>query len=345
MSPFLARMTAISRAPEAVLALLLSGVLTLSLLAGDTWLSPPAFMRALVLESAESPASLVIWHARMPRVLLAMGIGAALSVAGLLMQTLSRNPLATPSILGIGNGAMLGLTTVILFVPTISEPVVIAASFAGAAVSAAMIIAMGFCQAASMDRNRIVIGGTILAALEGSVLTGVLFFHEMHNDLLGWTLGRLVHVDWAQALFVIPVLAVGLVLGLCLIPRLDAFQLGTTVATSLGVRVGMIQFGTLAAVVILAGGSVAAAGPVAFVGLIVPHVMRHWFAVLSPVRRLLACALAGAVLTCGADLLSRLTSDNRTIPLGIWTLVMGALFFLGMSFRMSACEETPCPAR
>ena len=114
------------------------------------------------------------------------------------MQTLSRNPLATPSVLGIGNGANFGLVLAVVSIPGLGELTAVGAAFLGALGSAGIIALMGLSGGARLDRDRLVVGGTILGTLEGSLVVGILFFAGMRNVLLGWTLGRLVHVDWLQ---------------------------------------------------------------------------------------------------------------------------------------------------
>lgn len=316
-------------------------LLLVALAAGDSWLTPGQVVDGLTgADYSSNPTPvLLIRYARLPRILLAMLVGSALAVAGLLMQTLSRNPLATPSVLGIGNGANLGLVLAIVSIPALSEPVAVAASFLGAVVSALIIGVMGFSGSTQLDRDRLIVGGTILATFEGSLVVGILFFNQMHNVMLGWTIGRLIHVDWFQLRFVTPMIGFGLLLAALLVERLEAFRLGMRTAQGLGISVGQVQTGVVLVVVLLAGGSVAAAGPVAFVGLIVPHLIRR--SVFSRPRiRFLVCILGGAMLTVSADLLSRLTSQGRLIPMGIWTMSLGALFFMSLSFRGSRSTLT-----
>lgn len=301
-----------------------------SLWVGTTPLRPRDVVEGLLGRHANPDVTLIVRYGRLPRLVLSLTVGGALAAAGLLMQTLCRNPLATPAVLGIGNGANLGLLIAIIWQPNLGEPLAVLASFAGATLSAGAIALMGLSPPSRMDRDRLIIGGTILGALEGSLLIAILFLWGMNNVMLGWTLGRLVQVDWAQIVLTLPLIALALAGAMAVIRQLDSFQLGDAVAASLGVRVGLIRAGTLLVIVLLAGAAVAAAGPVPYVGLIVPHVFPRR-QTPDPHARLLLCVLGGALLTGAAELLARLTSQRQLVPLGIWTMAAGAAFFLALS--------------
>lgn len=311
------------------------GLLAASLCVGYTPLTISDVAEGLLGTHSDADVNFIVRDARLPRTLMAMLVGGALAAGGLVMQTISRNPLATPSVLGVGNGANLGLLLIVVLSPDASDLSTILASFAGAVGSAGVIGLMGLSFRGRMDRDALVVGGTILAALEGSILTAILFFYQMQGSLLGWTIGRLVHVDWVQVEFILPVIAAGLLLIFVLIDRLEAFLLGDTVAASLGLPVGLLHGGAMLAVVLLAGASVAAAGPIPYVGLVVPHILSRE-RISSPRVRFLLCVFGGAILAGAADLLSRLVSDpskERAIPMGIWIMCIGAVFFLMLSVR------------
>ena len=157
-----------------------------------------------------------------------------------------------------------------------------------------------------------------------------MFLSHMYAAILGWTMGGLIRVNWSQVMFVLPILTIGLFTAVALIRRLEALLLGDSVARSLGVHTGLYFLLAMAAVVLLAGGSVAAAGPVAYVGLVVPNILSRRL-IPNAMTRLLACIVGGAILTCGADMLSRLLSSGKVIPMGIWTMSIGAGFFLAIS--------------
>jgi iron complex transport system permease protein len=246
------------------------------------------------------------------------------------MQTLCRNPLATPSVLGIGNGANLGLLLVTILRPDLSESDAVLASFAGAAASAAAIGLLGISQQSRMDRDRLVIGGTVLNSLTASAVLAILFFSGTSNTMLSWTLGRLVNVGWDEGIFALPAIAIGVAASLVIVRQLDPLSLGDEVAASLGVRVGLLQGVTLAVTVLLAGAAVAVAGPIPYIGLVAPHLFPR-NRVRSPLARLVLCLFCGATLAALAEWASRMTSGRQLVPLGIWTMAVGAGVFLSLA--------------
>ncbi|MBI1380295.1 MAG: iron chelate uptake ABC transporter family permease subunit [Planctomycetaceae bacterium] len=305
--------------------------LALGILAAPPMVSPMRMWEALRSSDVDDPLRLSLEHVRLPRALLAATIGAGLSAGGLVMQMLSGNPLATPSVLGVSNGAALGLVAAVAWIDGASDAAVTGASFLGAAITSSAIALLAFASGSAVRGESLVVAGSILGAFCGSIVTAVVFFNSMQNEMLGWTLGRLVHVDWAQVTFALPAVSVGIVLAAACVGRLDTMRLGDTTARVLGVPVAAVRATAIAAIVLVTGGSVAAAGPVAYVGLIVPHVLRR--ARLRPGQRLVACAGLGAVLTSMADLLSRHVTGPRVVPLGIWTMSIGALFFFALALR------------
>jgi iron complex transport system permease protein len=307
---------------------------------GLTSFTPMDVCKALLDTHPDADTALTITELRLPRVVLALLVGGALSAAGLLMQTVTRNPLATPSVLGVTNGAHLAWLLAIVFVPSLGPVGVLAATFGGAAAAAGVIGLMGLTSASRMDREYLVVGGSLMGALLGSVTVAIMFLSHMYAAILGWTMGGLIRVNWAQVLFVLPLLAAGMFMAVLMIRRLEALLLGDSIARSLGVRTGVYFLLAMVAVVLLAGGSVAAAGPVAYVGLVVPNILSRRL-IPGAMTRLLACVGGGAMLTCGADTLSRVLSSGKVIPMGIWTMSIGAAFFLAISVHGRPTASRP----
>ena len=309
---------------------LLCAVCAVSLSSGSVRLTPAEVWHGLWDGAAAGSASLIVRLGRAPRLVLALAVGAGLAGAGLLMQTLCRNPLATPSVLGIGNGANLGLLLITILRPDLSESDAVLASFAGAAASAAAIGLLGISRQSRMDRDRLVIGGTVLNSLTASAVLAILFFSGTSNTMLSWTLGRLVNVGWDEGIFVLPAIAIGVAASVVIVRQLDPLSLGDEVASSLGVRVGLLQGVTLAVIVLLAGAAVAVAGPIPYIGLVAPHLFPR-NRVRSPLARLVLCLLCGATLAALAEWASRMTSGRQLVPLGIWTMAVGAGVFLSLA--------------
>ncbi len=273
---------------------------------------------------------MVVREVRLPRALVAMLLGAALAMAGLLLQTLADNRLAAPSVLGIHNGANLGAIIALVSTPSIGELAYTAAALGGAAATTFVIAGLGAVGAARTDRGRWILGGVLLDQLAAALTVAILLAHAMNHALLGWMIGRLLHVDWQQVSVLAGGVAVGGGLATDLVLRLDPLRLGDDVARSLGTAPGRVRFAALVPIVCLAGTATAVAGPVAYVGLIVPNIVTR-VRLPSPIGRLWGCALGGAVLTGSADLLVRAGSTQRGVPLGVATMAIGATVFLAMT--------------
>jgi iron complex transport system permease protein len=324
----------------ASLAALVCAVFVAGLCLGGVCYSPPQAWHALLGSHTDPGVSLIVAEIRLPRVALALLVGGALATAGLIMQTVTRNPLATPSVLGVTNGAHLAMMLWLVFAPDYGQLGTMLAAFLGALLSAGMIGLMGLSSQTRMDREYLVVGGSMMGALMGSALIAVMFLCHMYGAIFGWTLGGLIRVDWIQIAFAFPLLGSGLLLAMAMIARLEALMLGSSVAKSLGVRTGVYYFVAMGTVVLLAGTSVAVAGPVAYVGLIVPNLLSRGL-IPAARTRLLACILGGALLTGCADTLSRAFSGGKVIPMGIWTMSIGAAFFLSLSVRGKPVASRP----
>ncbi len=309
-------------------ALLMTFVASLCL--GRVVIALPQMSRAMFGHDAPGQMTMLVRDMRLPRAIMAIAVGAALAAAGLLMQTVTRNPLATPSVLGITNGAQLGLLIALVCAPDAGEVWPAIASFCGATVCAIVIVLMTLGNTARHDRNYLIVGGNLMGALLGSTSMALLLLSHMNGALSDWTMGELIKVTWPRAAVAGPIMAAGLILAAAIVARVDALQLGREMATSLGVSATGYTLAAMASVVLLAGGAVAIAGPVAYVGLIVPHILsrRHN---RDPNTRLLACAMLGGVLTAVADLLSRSIVFPKIVPMGIWTMSLGAIFFVVLS--------------
>lgn len=260
---------------------------------------------------------------RLPRIVLALLVGAALAAAGALMQAVTRNPLAGPSLLGLSPGAALALLAA-LTCADLSPWAMPAVAFLGAAVGAGLVFAVASAGARGATPERLILAGAVVGALLTSI-TGILVFRlHLAEVLLYWTAGGLGPSSWTQVLTVLPLIASGLLLGWILARPLSILAAGEDTARALGMRVGQVRAGAALAVLLLAGGAVAAAGPVAFVGIIVPNICRRWTG--PDLRRLLPLAvLGGAVLVLVADTVARRCAGQFiTLPLGVMTAALGA---------------------
>lgn len=275
-----------------------------------------------------SQSDLIIRTLRVPRAMVAALVGASLAVAGAIMQGLTRNPLAEPGILGINAGAALAVVGgIFLFgVSSLSGYAVLA--FVGAAVAAAVVYGLGSLGRGGMSPMRVTIAGAATMTLLSSLTTAVLIISQQTLDQIRfWLAGSVAGRDLELLLQVLPYMGVGLLAAFALSRQLTTLTLGDDVATGLGQRTGIIKLAAALVVVLLAGSSVAIAGPIAFVGLVVPHLVRFFVGV--DYRWILPyAAIVGAMLLVWSDVVSRLVLSPQEIPLGVTTALVGAPFFI-----------------
>lgn len=278
----------------------------------------------------------VIRTLRVPRTIIGVFVGAALGLAGALMQALTRNPLAEPGILGVNSGAAAAVV-VATFALGASGTALVWPAFIGAAIAAVAVYALGSRGRASATPVRLALAGTAVAAVLQGLIHGVVVLNDFVFDQVRfWQVGSLVGRDLEIFWQVAPFLVAGIVLTLCLGPSLNAVALGDDLAASLGARIPLVRAVTALAVILLCGAATAAAGPIWFLGLIIPHVAR---VITGPDQRWLLpySALLGAILLTAADTAGRVVLPNSELEVGIITALIGAPLFIALvrSTRMA----------
>jgi ABC-type Fe3+-siderophore transport system permease subunit len=308
------------------LGLLLPAVLVLSVMVGAVPVPAAAVYKAIVAPDQTNQTT-IVRDMRLPRALTGALVGAALAVSGAVMQAATRNPLAAPGVAGVSAGASVAVIALTVFGKTAATGTPLAlAAFAGAAVGGGMVFAMASGKGATPVR--LALAGVAVSALLAAVGSGITMLNEANISLIiAWSTGGLDGRFWPQLRFLWPYVAVGLLMAWVLSRRLDIMKLGDDVATGLGLNMAWARAGALAVTVVLAGAAVAVAGPIGFVGLMVPHVARRLFGVKHAVL-LPACALLGALLLTTADIGARLVMRPEEVPVGILTAVLGGPFFL-----------------
>ncbi|MBN9157842.1 iron ABC transporter permease [Microbacterium sp.] len=295
-------------------------------------------LRPLGITALPEPSSDVVssalWSIRFPRVAMAALVGAALAVAGLLMQAVFGNPLAEPGVVGVSSGAAVGAGVCIVFGIGFlgSWTVPVFAFLTGLAVSLA-VYALSRAEGRT-EVVTLVLTGIAVNAVAGAAIALLTFLGDTQSreQIVFWQLGSLAGSRWSQAAVVAPLLAIGLVIAFLVAHRLDLLSLGERTARHLGVHVERLRLGTIVLVALLVGAAVAFAGIIAFVGLVVPHLMRM---LLGPAHRPLvaASALGGALLLTLADLGARTLVPMADLPLGILTSLVGGPFFFWLLRR------------
>ena len=311
---------------RAVVALAGVGVLAALMLAslfiGSGDIPPAAVWQALVHDSGSS-TDLIVRQFRVPRTLLAVTVGAALGLAGAVILAITRNPLADPGILGVNAGAY---TAVVLAAaglgPTLSSSHVVAA-LVGALLASLVVYGIGTVGPAGGTPTKLVLTGVAL----GAVLTGISFAvtltrPEVFDRIRHWSAGSLQGRQFDSLWAVLPFIAAGALIALALPRALNALSLGDDVAVALGSRPALTKLAGVAAVALLCGAATAAAGPIAFVGLMVPHGLRT---LVGPDQRWIVplSLVAAPILMLVADIVGRVVVSAE-LPAGVVTAFVGA---------------------
>lgn len=314
-----------SRGTGLVLVLVALGFVMLLSLAVGARSIPLSTVLDVLASRDGSDSAFVVWELRIPRTLIGVAVGAALGVAGALMQALTNNPLADPGLLGVNAGAsaaaalsisVLGLTDLRAFVWF---------AFFGAALAGTVLYVIAGRSGASPVRLALA-GAAVTAALTGFTQAVVLLDQNALDQMRFWTVGALERADMGTLTDVTPFLVVGLVLAFLLARPLNALALGEEVGRSLGANLGRTQLLTLVAVTLLAGAATAAVGPLVFVGLVVPHMVR---AITGPDQRWVVayCVVLAPALLLLADVLGRVMAREE-IDVGVVTALLGGPVFL-----------------
>ncbi len=277
---------------------------------------------------ANSEEDLIIRTLRVPRAIIAALVGASLAVAGAIMQGLTRNPLADPGILGIEAGAALAVVGAVFLFGVSSLSTYALFAFLGGGITALLVYGLGSMGRGGMSPMKLTIAGAAFTALLSSLTTAMLILNQQTLEQIRfWLAGSVAGRDLNLLLQVLPYILVGLVLSLAISRQVTALSLGDDVAAGLGQRTGWVKAIAAVAVVLLAGSAVAIAGPIGFVGLVIPHVVRFFVGV--DYRWILPYSIIfGAVLLVSADIAARLVLRPQEIPVGIMTAFVGAPFFI-----------------
>jgi iron complex transport system permease protein len=315
--------------PRLVLALLL--LLTLAALIVAPLVGTQRISLADVLHG-EPTASAIFWQLRLPRVLLALLAGAGLAVSGLGFQTLFRNDLAEPYTLGVASGAALGAVVALRLDAAeslLGLPLIAPASFAGALCATALVVGLGLRRGQRSSTSTLLLAG-IAVSLSCSAI--ILFLQYLSDStqtfrMVRWMMGGLAVVGYGEVLWVAPWVLGGSLVLLLLRWDLNLLLTGEELAASRGVDLVRLRHKVLLVTSLMIGALVAVAGPIGFVGLMVPHILRRWVGYdhlyLAP-----ACVLGGGAFLVFCDLAARTLMSPAELPVGVLTALLGGPFFL-----------------
>lgn len=283
---------------------------------------------------SHSKGDLTLWQIRFPRTAMALLVGASLAVAGLIMQAIFGNPLAEPGVIGISSGAAVGAGLAIVFGLTLfGEWTTAVFAFAAGLAATLVVYAMSRTEGKT-EVVTLVLTGIAVNAIAGAAIALLTFLSSTasREQIVFWQLGSLANSRWSQVLVVVPALAVGLCAAYVVARKLDLLALGERNARHLGVNVEALRIAMIFVVALLTGAAVAFAGIIAFVGLVIPHLMRM---ILGPAHLPLvtASALGGALLLTLADLGARTIAPLSELPIGMLTALVGGPFFFWLLRR------------
>lgn len=271
---------------------------------------------------------IVIREVRIPRALIAVAVGMCLGISGVLIQALTRNPMADVGILGINSGASLLIVIAVAFFSVSTLTALTWIGFLGAAISGIAVYALGSLGRGGATPLKLTLAGAAMFALASSLTQGILIFNESAmEEVLFWISGSVAGRKLDILISVLPYMVVAIVASFIIAGPMNTLKLGDDVAKGVGQRTAFVKVGAGILIVVLAGSSIAVAGPISFVGLIIPHIVRpivgidtRWMVAYS--------SLFGAILLLIADILARFVAMPKELPIGVMTALIGAPFFI-----------------
>jgi iron complex transport system permease protein len=271
---------------------------------------------------------IVIQSVRIPRAFIAAAVGASLAISGVLMQTVTKNPLASPDIFGVNAGAGVAVVIAVTVFGVGSLQLFTWLSFAGAAVAAISVYAIGSVGREGLTPMKLTLAGAAMTALFASFTQGILVLNEAAlEQVLFWLAGSVAGRNLENLIVVLPYLVVGWVASVVIAAKMNVLSMGEDVAKGLGLNTALLKIIIGIVVILLSGGAVAVAGPIGFIGIVVPHLTRsivgidhRWVIPFS--------GLLGGVLLLAADIASRYILMPQEVPVGVMTAIIGTPFFI-----------------
>jgi iron complex transport system permease protein len=276
---------------------------------------------------------IIIQTVRVPRALIASAVGASLAIAGTLMQTLTKNPLASPGIFGINAGAGFAVVAAMTLFSVNDLQAFNGLAFLGAALAAISVYAIGSFGREGLTPMKLTLAGAAMAAMFSSFTQGLLVVDEAAlEQVLFWLAGSVQGRKLETLFNVLPYIGIGMIGSILIAGKMNILSMGEDVAKGLGLNTGFVKASIGVIVILLAGGSVAVAGPIGFVGIVVPHITRsiigidhRWVIPLSGVM--------GAILLLVADIAARYLLMPSEVPVGVMTAIIGTPFFIFIARR------------
>jgi len=269
----------------------------------------------------------IIQELRMPRAIAAALIGAFLAVSGAIMQGMTRNPLASPSIMGVTEGSAFMIAIAFAFFPGTTYLGLLIWSFVGAGIGASLVYTIGSFSKGGLSPVKLALAGTAVSALLSAISSAIAIHYHVAQDISFWYAGGVAGAKWVSVQLIIPVAVIGLLLAFIMARSFTVLSLGEEVAKGLGQRTIIVKAVGTIIVLLLTGAAVSVAGSVGFIGLVIPHITR--FLVGLDYRLIIPCsAILGGLLLVLADIGARMVNPPFETPVGAITAMIGVPFFL-----------------
>lgn len=277
--------------------------------------------------SGKSDTATMLREIRFPREAAAVFVGGALAMAGAIMQGLTRNPLADPGLLGLTAGANTALAFTVALIPSVGYFGITIACFVGAAVGVLLVLGIGASRRGGFSPLRIVLAGAAVSAFLYGIADGIGLYFKISKDVSLWTSGGLLGTSWSQLKVIVPFILLGMLIALFLSKQLTILSLSEEVAVGLGQKTLRVKTLLVVAIVLLAGASVALVGNMAFIGLMIPHIVR--MIVGTDYRYIIPMSgVVGAAFMLLADTLARTVNAPYETPVFAIVSMLGLPFFL-----------------
>ncbi|UOQ83328.1 FecCD family ABC transporter permease [Gracilibacillus salinarum] len=312
--------------------ILLMAAMILSIIYGAADIDLPTIWQSLTQFDPSQTAHQIIRNLRIPRGLAAALVGAALAVSGAIMQGMTRNALASPSIMGVTAGASFMIAVAMAISSQVTTISLAIWAFAGAGLGAGIVFGVGTISKSGLTPVKLALAGTAVTSMLSALSSGIAIHFNIAKDMSFWYAGGVASVQWIHVKLLAPIVIIGLILALLLSKSITVLNLGEDVARGLGQRTVLTKIIATTVVLLLTGAAVSVAGTVGFIGLVIPHITRFLVGVkyqwIIP-----AAAVLGALLLVLADTASRMVNPPFETPIGTMTALVGVPFFLYLARR------------
>lgn len=271
--------------------------------------------------------SSILREIRLPREVAAIAVGSALAVSGAIMQGITKNPLADPGLLGLTAGANFALALSLALIPSLNYFSIMLICFIGAAIGMVLVVGIGMIRKGGNSPLKLVLAGSAVTAFLTAIAEGISLFFHINKNVSMWTSGGLIGTSWGQLKVILPAILIGISVAFFLSRQLTILSLSEDVAVGLGQKTALVKGLLFAVIIILAGAAVALVGNMAFIGLMVPHMVR-WAAGTDYRYLLPITAIAGGIFMLMADTVARTMNAPYETPVAAIISILGLPFFL-----------------